>query len=429
MIKNTDNFSGGNVGRVNLWISKVESDKPETPPSKINNEEFSASEQSPVGMQELFSDKGGLIRRALENKLADFLTSGERQLTDARTINSTTAESEPALAPPFEVVDGKPSEIGAYYRKVITSVDSANLGLHSRGGTIPEFVEDKNRFFIQQSDGQAEVSLAEMNDPKTGPKDRPSIYMGGRSNNIEVDAGLAWNRVFAVVPGATEARATWTTEADGSSRTDQYVIGQRDGLYIVKDLQGNEVASSPNFQPTADGTVTIGSKTLRPNFAFRPFFRSSDRTTNAGYHSIATAGGTNDSQFYAGETFNMELKKLATGQIRLIINGNGQETSYTATVNGFTGSPSFKRVDSIDQKGREKLATEPTNSMVVRGGWGTTSILKSTTNQPLAGSTGTTVKPVEFTQNTYNYLFGSTGQGRATRVDGSEPIYINPPNP
>jgi hypothetical protein len=337
------------------------------------------------------------------------------------------------IAPAFPVIDGKTNEIGAYYRKVITPESSANLGIHSRGGTIPEFAPDNNRFFSQESDGVAGYSLVEMNDPKTGPRDRPSIYLGGRSNNIEVDAGMAWNRVFKVVPGSTAARATWTTDSDGSSRTDQYVIGQRSATeYVVKDLAGNEVAFGSSFQPTADGSVTIGGKLLRPNFAFRPFFRSSDRTTNSGYHTIATAGGANDSQLYAGEIFTIELKKLQTGEIRLTITGAASEqTVYSATVAGFgSGSaPSYKRVDSIDQKGREGQTTERTNSTVVRGGWGVTSVLKTTGNQPFAGSAGFTVKSVEFTQNTYNYLFGPIGEGRATRVDGSEVIYINPPNP
>lgn len=338
------------------------------------------------------------------------------------------------IAPTFQVVDGKPNEIGAYYRKVITPSASTTLGIHSRGGMIPEFAADNNRFFIQESDGITGYSLIEMNDSRTGSRDRPSIYLGGRNNNIEVDAGLAWNRVFAVVPGSTAARATWTGDADGSSRSDQYVIGQRGSEYVVKDLQGNEVAIGNFFLPAADGSVTIGSKILFPNFAFRPFFRSSDRTTNSGYHTIATAGGTNDSRFYAGDTFTMELKILQTGQIRLMISGgaggSGEQTTYTTTVNGFNGgSPSFKRVDSIDQKGREGIPTEPTNATVVRGGWGVTSVLKSSSNQAFAGSAGLTVKSVEFSQNTYNYLFGSIGQGRATRVDGSEAIYINPPNP
>ncbi len=213
------------------------------------------------------------------------------------------------IAPTFQVIDGKPNEIGAYYRKVITPDSSANLGIYSRSGTIPEFVQDTNRFFFQESDGQTGYSLAEMNEPKTGTKDRPSIYLGGRSNNVEVDAGLAWNRVFAILPGASQAQATWTSDADCSSRTDQFVIVQQGGSYIVKNLQGSQVDAGTVFQPASEGAVTIGTLTLRPNFAFRPFFRSSDRTANSGYHTIATAGGTNDSQFYAAESFTIELKK------------------------------------------------------------------------------------------------------------------------
>lgn len=334
------------------------------------------------------------------------------------------------IAPTFQVINGQPNEIGAYYRKVITPAASTTLGIYSRDGLIPEFAPDANRFFFQESDGVAGYSTSEMNDPKTGSKDRPSIYMGGRCNNVEVDAGLAWNRVFALIGGATPAQATWTTDADGSSRTDQYAIFKSGATYIVKNLQGNQVTSGTTFQPAADGSVVIGALNLRPNFAFRPFFRSSDRTTNSGYHTIATAGGTNDSQFYAGETFTMELKKLQTGEIRLTVSGVGEQTVYAANVSGFaSGSATYKRVDSIDQKGREGISTEPTDATVVRGGWGITSVLKSIGNQPFAGSEGLTVKSVEFSQNTYNYLFGPIGQGRATRTDGSEVIYINPPNP
>lgn len=345
-------------------------------------------------------------------------------------FDCAAAQTGAPIAPAFQVVDGKPNEIGAYYRKVITPTASINLGIYSRDGKIPEYAEDQNRYFIQEIDGVSGYSLTEMNDYRTGSKDRPSIYMGGRSGSIEVDAGIAWNRVFAVIAGESTARATWTIDADASSRTDLYVIVQSGTQYSVKNLQGNVLATGTVFAPTASGTVVIGSLTLRPNFAFRPFFRSSDRTTNSGYHTIATAGGANDLQFYAGETFTMELKKLQTGEIRLTVSGV-QQTVYAATVSGFgSGSaPSYKRVDSIDQKGREGLATEPTGATIVRGGWGITSVLKSNGNQSLAGTAGLTVKSVEFSQNTYNYLFGPIGQGRATRTDGSEVIYINPPNP
>lgn len=336
------------------------------------------------------------------------------------------------IAPAFQVINGNSNETGAYYRKVITPNSSANLGIHSRDGKIPEFASDTSRFFIQETDGVLGYSLTEMNDYRTGSKDRPSIYLGGRNNNIEIDAGLAWNRVFVIFSGST--RATWTDDADGSNRASQFFIEKIGSNYLVKDLQGVQITSGIYFMPASDGSVTIGTKTLYPNFAFRPFFRSSDRPTNSGYHTIATAGGVNDSRFYAGDAFTIELKVLQSGQIRLMIsggeNGSGEATNYTTNVTGFNGgSPTFKRVDSIDQKGREGTLTEPTNATVVRGGWGVTSVLKTTGNQPFAGSAGFTVKSVEFSQNTYNYLFGPIGQGRATRIDGSEVIYINPPNP
>jgi hypothetical protein len=101
--------------------------------------------------------------------------------------------------------------------------------------------------------------------------------------------------------------------------------------------------------------------------------------------------------------------------------GSGELTSYTTTVTVLTAvrlhSSALIRLTKKDAKGSP---TEPTNATVVRGGWGVTSVLKSNGNQPFAGSEGLTVKSVEFSQNTYNYLFGSIGEGRATRVDGSE---------
>lgn len=59
----------------------------------------------------------------------------------------------------------------------------------------------------------------------------------------------------------------------------------------------------------------------------------------------------------------MELKILQTKQVRLTISGGadgiGKLTSHTI-ISGFTGgSPSFKRVDSIDQKGRKGFPTKP----------------------------------------------------------------------
>jgi hypothetical protein len=67
----------------------------------------------------------------------------------------------------------------------------------------------------------------------------------------------------------------------------------------------------------------------------------------------------------------MELKILQTKQVRLTISGGadgiGKLTFYTI-VSCFTGgSPSFKRVDSIDQKGAKVFRPNRTNATIVRG--------------------------------------------------------------
>ena len=80
--------------------------------------------------------------------------------------NTATAQTPGvAIAPAFAVTDGRPNEIGAYYRKVITPATSGTVGIYSRSGIIPEFTEDAARYFISESDGLAGFSLAEMNDP------------------------------------------------------------------------------------------------------------------------------------------------------------------------------------------------------------------------------------------------------------------------
>lgn len=84
-------------------------------------------------------------------------------------------------------------------------------------------------------------------------------------------------------------------------------------------MQGGEVAVGTAFQLAANGLIVTGALMLHPNFAVRSDERKNDRTANSGYHIIATAGGVNDSRFYASETFSIELKKLQTGEIRLTV--------------------------------------------------------------------------------------------------------------
>ena len=413
----------------------------------------SAGETASAGF---LQQHGNQIRSRLEAVLAALKPSGD--LATAGTA---------APAPRFESKPSKPGEVGAYYHKVVTDASKESLALETTRAVAPEVKIDNSRYLffdgsIPANSGKPQavdfaknksgVTLAEMNNPATGPKDRPSIYMGGNSNGVEVDAGLAWNRVVKSVDNRQQS--IWTTAANGSSRTEQFVINpEKDAKnqitgYKVQDLDGNVIARGKDFKPNADGSVSIGDKTLRPNFAFRPFFRSTDKGGNGavGYHDqmkmpdgsmqkILIPGGRNDVQVYAGEKFDMKMTAAKnSNKVQLEITSDYGKYSYSPEVRGFrggNGAATLKRVDSIDQKGKEKGKTDPTQTTVSNGAWGATSIAVGNRRDSFVGAAGTHIKSLEFSEkfaNNDNSIFGSQGKGRTTRVDGSEQIYINPPD-
>lgn len=367
---------------------------------------------------------------------------------------------------------------GAVYRKVTTEPRADTFGLRSDNGTIPHVSIDPKRFnFPKTADGKQDRSFAAFNDPglagsQTVSRDTPSIYMGGRGGigakggeAVEIDAGLAWKRTFTA-----DKKAVWTTAPNGSSRTDQYTMSQSKDqsgktIYTVKDLKGNAVAQGDEFKPKDDGSVDIGGKTFRPNFAFRPFFRSSDAPTakqgNSGYdQDYARAGTATDREFYAGDKFTMSMTVDPANPDRTTfgvrgVTKDGEQiaaSTHSKTIANFgDGSREFKRVDSIDQKGREGVngdkyvykevkgkrvldkiikgggSYEGTGTTVSGGSWGATSVMKKDgTSTPLTGANGTAQRSVEFKKD-YNQVFGIGGE-RTTREDGSEAIYINPPD-
>lgn len=380
----------------------------------------------------------------------------------------------------FPFIYGKSSEKGAYYHKIRTDSTAETLTLKTENAVAPQVKIDNSRYlFFDQSNAAANknlkkgekkqpeltdftknkngVTLDEMNHPLTGPKDRPSIYMGGNSSeyvngkkqHVEVDAGLAWNRVVKQING--KEQSTWTTAANGSSRTEQFVINpEKDNNgktigYTVAKVEGEKstvVSRGKDFKPNADGSVTIGDKTLRPNFAFRPFFRSTDKGKNGavGYHSRSETGmvpgGKNDVQVYAGEKFDMKMTSVkGSNRIQVEISNDYGKYSYSPEVVGFRGADgkaSLKRVDSIDQKGLEKGSTKATKSRVWDGSWGATSVTVGGRTVPFTGSAGVRVKSPEFQGNTVykndDHLFSPNGEGRTPSINGSEQIYINPPD-
>ncbi len=80
---------------------------------------------------------------------------------------------------------------GAYFRKVASGQNASNKGV--RGvGKLPSLDFDQARFFIEGQPGQRRYEHF-----RTGPLDRPSIYIGGNSGHrAEMDVGLVWDRVY-----------------------------------------------------------------------------------------------------------------------------------------------------------------------------------------------------------------------------------------
>ncbi len=205
----------------------------------------------------------------------------------------------------------RPCFPGAYYRKAVSRVSEWS-GIRGEV-TLPEFRLDPER-----------------RDPKTSRAlDNPSIYIGGQSGGQEIDAGLSYE--------------------------------------IVREPDG---------------------KASRERKAFRPFWR------NEGW---ASGPASPDYYYYPGDTVRMTCETTAPGtlglEIVLVSRGEAgrmavaaygpaaheparpQDPVSTLTVTfrarGFAPGrrAEFKRVNAIDQVGREGKGVEVTGSEVVGAEW------------------------------------------------------------
>lgn len=170
------------------------------------------------------------------------------------------------------------SVTGAYFRKVESQ---PRVDVHGIRATIrlPRITFDPTREFVSP-EGEG--------DYRTGPLDRPSVYVGGNAAGHEVDVGLTWDRVY-----------------------DSHAAPQSE-------------------------------------FAFRPYWR----TTNAKneWHQ-PRVGALDNVYFRPAETITMTLVDAGRDTLRLEIVGGRVHFSQTFEQRGFGvgAAQSFKRVSSIDQ--------------------------------------------------------------------------------
>ncbi|MDD5629198.1 MAG: hypothetical protein PHU21_09035 [Elusimicrobia bacterium] len=303
--------------------------------------------------------------------------------------------SRTSPAAPEGIVCSQPFRVdshvrGAYFRKVESVASTRYAGIRAEV-LLPLVQFDPDRSF---SPGPGQPAHWE------GPLDRPSVYVGAHTSAKEVDAGLTWDRVYD-----EEGRPAFTdlpSGCDGGDRSHRFSVSRLDG------------------------------RRLRPDFAFRPFWRTTAGQGNQWHNP--PAGDPN--YFYPGQSLVVALRVRTDGTMRLDIRparGTGRHFTKAFPQEGFADGQesSFKRVASIDQfrvaggsrRGNEGMDVLPTRTSVKGMVWSQVFLLTSGRPSKMSGSTCREVAGAD-TAKDYAVIF-SINPDR----DGGESLDIRPPQP
>ena len=260
-----------------------------------------------------------------------------------------------------------PAARGAWFRKVESAAGVSARGIEA-WGVLPKPSFDPAR----------EHEAAPGEEPyKSGPLDRPDVYVGLGADGAEVDAGLIWDHVYGADgrdTGKWAYRVYWRTSGGGWENPEP---GADDDLTFKP---GERFALT--LTASADGTARLAVR------------RAGARAASRAY-SFAVPG--------------------------------------LVSANGGLKPASFKRVHSIDQfrlengrrrgnEGRPALATAATLS---GGRWeGAHLLLEDGERRALAGSAATVVRGPD-AAGIYASVFPSAGVGEG----GGEEMSVYPPRP
>lgn len=198
---------------------------------------------------------------------------------------------------------------GAYFRKLQSSARVEYHGI--RGvGFLPRVTFDPDCYY---------VSPEGPDHYQTGLLDRPSVYMGGHAAGKEMDVGLTWDRVYDAL-----GRPTYSDSPEGIDGRDpahRFVRTQSAGIPVLLDGNGAVVA---------EGTTEVSARMeqLRPNFAFRPFWR----TTNEGGNqwNQPRPGAADNLYFSPGEKFAMSVRISGPERVRMTSAWKMARWTYTS---------------------------------------------------------------------------------------------------
>lgn len=256
---------------------------------------------------------------------------------------------------------------GAWFRKVVSPEGAAFEGLEA-WGVLPKPSFDPAR----------EHRAAPGEDAyKTGPLDRPDVYLGLHADGAEVDAGLIWDRVYdrdGRDTGEFAYRVYWRTSKGGWSNP---AVGAPDNLYL---RPGERFALTLRASP--DGSARL---------------------------SVRRAGADAAS---AGYQFPVPGLIAEDGSLKPL---------------------SFKRVHSLDQfrleggrrRGNEGRPALPTRTTLEGGRWEGARLLRPDGSRAaLAGGLATVARGVD-AAGRYGAVFPGAGVGKG----GAEEMRILPPRP
>jgi hypothetical protein len=270
---------------------------------------------------------------------------------------------------------------GAYYRKAVSSMDTWS-GIEGVI-TIPSFTPDPDRV-----------------NPDTGRAlDNPSVYMGGRAGDTEIDAGLSWEVIKeedGTVSKAGKAfRPFWRNNGwhSGPAKPEFYYYPGDQVRIRIESLETNKLTMFIELLSRAERTAQTAAK---------PVSADSLSTSASGVTSstsekkvIATGSLPSPGEKSQGNDFSATAPDAVTSLT----------VTFDAPGFGPDRVQQFKRVNAIDQSGNEGKPVQPTKARVTDATWTEVYLLRGRMRVPFSRDRYTDMRcptPMNFTVFAFN---------------------------
>ena len=266
---------------------------------------------------------------------------------------------------------------GAYYRKAVSSQDTWS-GIEGVI-TLPQFTPDKNR-----------------TNPDTGrPLDNPSIYMGGKAKDQEIDAGVSWEVIKEADGNVSKVgkafRPFWRNKDwhSGPANPDFYYYPGDQVRIRIETLETNKLHMSIELLSRGEA----GKQATTP----APDLMTTETASTSGTKKIiATASLPAPGAPKAhGKDFSATAPDAVTSL----------SVTFDAPNFGPDQIQEFKRVNAIDQSGNEGKPAQPTAARATDATWTDVYLLRGRMRVPMSANRFTDMRcpgPKNFTVFQFN---------------------------